>query len=101
MEIGTIYKNKWGDKRIPIIKTGEDIIYIEHLLDNGYWFYNPYKHRIKETNLKQKWYPTDMKLDEPAIKRLEESILLELNVDWAKLCLKSSELMHIGINDIK
>jgi hypothetical protein len=63
IEMGFEYKNKWGDKRIPVF-IEDDYVYFVESSGGVVWIYNPYYAKCRPAVFKTWSISTEEKLDE-------------------------------------
>ena len=99
IELGKVYKDKWGDLRIPIVHYAGDVHYISCSSNTGVWIYNPYKNIVKESNFKT-WELQEDSVFELDNQQVQEAfaIIMNLQLDWTILIKKSADsLIDIGV----
>ena len=97
---GYTYVNKWGDERIPLGVTSENVVlYVEKMEGKNFTF-NPYNSMVKETNFLQKFHLKEgaKPLTGEKIEKLAKHIHL-VQMDWVKLSLFSEQGVCKVINN--
>ena len=87
IEIGKIYKNKWGDKRIPMKESGGDVWYASMDSAGVGYVFNPYRNVVKKENFKT-WELTDGYAMDT---EMFDEVISRATARWGELIL---ETMH-------
>lgn len=92
IKIGYIYKNKWGDIRVPIFIKNDVVSYIEKRNENTIWFYNPYMNTVVKSNFLSKLELVEIS-NPLKLKEITKMIkLIEIaDKNWSNLLVKTGK----------
>lgn len=89
IKIGAVYKNGYGDLRIPLCVLQDGlVVYIEKTADEKLFGYNPYRDAVKEANFLRKFSISDTgnQLTLNEIDKLAQ-VIVRANMEWSQLLL--------------
>ena len=92
IQLFKVYKNKWGELRIPFKQDGRDVYYVQSannsfsgkLPKNPIYSYNPYKDMVSENSFKDKFVltnETNLELSPYQIEKLIK-VCQDIEIDW-------------------